>query len=244
MSPLLGQPHVWEPIGLYFPLVLSMLHAMERKFFNPWTETSVGANRLPHWDQPGATYFVTFRLADALPVGLVEQWKGEREQWLKWNPQPWSPAQEEEYLSRFAGTVERWLDESHGECLLRRGDVRAAVGSILTRFHGERYWQHAWVLMPNHAHLLFSVREGIELPELLKVWKGASSRAARQALGRTMAGSEFWQKDYFDRLIRDWDHFWNCARYIWRNPGKGRLRANEYALHLSEEVRAEVEGEG
>jgi hypothetical protein len=48
---------------------------MERKFFNPWAETIVGTNRLPHWDQPGATYFATFRLADALPSNLITQWR-------------------------------------------------------------------------------------------------------------------------------------------------------------------------
>ena len=33
-----------------------------------------------------------------------------------------------------------------------------------------------------------------------------------------------------DRLIRDEDHFWNCARYIRRNPKKARLGSGEYLL--------------
>jgi len=32
---------------------------MQKQFFNPWADIRIGANRLPHWEQPGATYFPT-----------------------------------------------------------------------------------------------------------------------------------------------------------------------------------------
>jgi hypothetical protein len=44
---------------------------------------------LPHWEQSGATYFVTFRLADSLPADVLAQWRDERAAWLKLHPQPW-----------------------------------------------------------------------------------------------------------------------------------------------------------
>ena len=135
------------------------------------------------------------------------------------------------------GAVERWLDEAHGECLLRRTDVRMAVEAVFTKFDHERYWHHAWVLMPNHVHLLFSTKEDVELSELIQAWKGTSSRAAGRVLGRRMSDEPFWQKDYFDRLVRDEDHFWNCARYIRRNPLKAKLPEGDYTLFLSDEVR-------
>ena len=212
-----------------------ILLGMDLKFYNPWSVSLVGMSRLPHWDQPGATYFLTMRLADSLPAGLVAQWADERAQWLKWNPEPWSDAQEQEYRERFSGTIERWLDEGHGECLLRRPEVRAAVAEVLTKFDRDRYWHHAWVLMPNHAHVLFSLKEGLVLSEQIKSWKGVSSRAAGIVLRRTMTDPAFWQKDYFDRVVRDQQHFWNCARYVRRNPAK--LRAGDYTLWLSDEVQ-------
>ena len=46
-------------------------------------------------------------------------------------------------------------------------------------------------------------KEGITLPELLKAWKGASSRAVGRVVGRRMTDEAFWQKDYFDRIVRD-----------------------------------------
>ena len=108
---------------------------------------------------------------------------------------------------------------------------------VFTKFDRDRYWHHAWVLMPNHVHLLVSLREGVELPRLLKAWKGTSSCEAGSVLQRSMSEEAFWQKDYFDRLVRDGRHFWNCARYVRRNPVKSRLHEGEYTLWLSDEVR-------
>ncbi|MFH1497630.1 MAG: hypothetical protein ABII82_07365, partial [Verrucomicrobiota bacterium] len=46
-------------------------------------EVRITRHNLPHWDQQGATYFVTFRLGDSLPGTLLAQWKSERDDWLK-----------------------------------------------------------------------------------------------------------------------------------------------------------------
>jgi len=147
---------------------------------------------------------------------------------------PWSLAQQREEHDRFSKPIEHWLDKSYGECLLRRPDVRAAVTGVFVKFDRDRYWLHAWALMPNHAHLLFSVAQGVVLPTLLKAWKGTSSRAAGLVIRRRMSADAFWQKDYFDRMIRDGSHFWNFARHIRQNPLKSRLPENEHSLYLSE----------
>src|SRR6266478_2047119 len=60
------------------------------KLFDPHDHIRVTKNRLPHWQQNGAVYFITFRLGDALPRNLLERWKEERNAWLKWHPLPWS----------------------------------------------------------------------------------------------------------------------------------------------------------
>jgi len=44
------------------------------QFFNPYEDIRLTANRLPHWQQKGAVYFVSFRLADAVPNYLRTQW--------------------------------------------------------------------------------------------------------------------------------------------------------------------------
>jgi hypothetical protein len=62
----------------------------ELRFFNPHAEIRHTENRLPHWQQEGATYFVTFRLADSIPSEFRSQWANEREAWLRFHRKPWS----------------------------------------------------------------------------------------------------------------------------------------------------------
>jgi hypothetical protein len=94
----------------------------ELQFFNPNGDVRVTSNRLPHWQQVGAVYFITFRLADAVPLRLREEWEEERSIWLRLHPKPWDPGTEADYHRKFSGAVERWLDAGHGSCLLRRQD--------------------------------------------------------------------------------------------------------------------------
>ena len=106
----------------------------ELRFFNPYAEILHTENRLPHWQQIGATYFVTLRLADALPSRLLSEWEDQRENWSRLHPQPWSPELEREYHERFSGRIERWLDAGYGECLLRNQDYAEIVGAALQHF--------------------------------------------------------------------------------------------------------------
>lgn len=52
-------------------------------FFDPKQPYSVSYGDLPHWDQPGATSFITFRTADSLPASVVNRWLQERDEWLR-----------------------------------------------------------------------------------------------------------------------------------------------------------------
>ncbi|MEQ1860839.1 MAG: transposase [Chthoniobacteraceae bacterium] len=208
---------------------------MELKFFNPYADIEQTQNRLPHWQQESAVYFVTFRLADALPAHLRQQWKNERDAWLEWHPEPWTAEVEREYHERFSGALECWLDESHGECLLRVPAAAKLVGDALTHFEGKRLHQLAWVVMQNHVHALFIPRPPWTMEQLMHSWKSFTAHALNQRLSRT---GELWQKDYFDRLVRDRQHFANVVRYIRRNPSKAKLREGEYLLWESEQARA------
>lgn len=81
---------------------------MHLRFFNPYAEVRHTGTTLPHWQQQGAVYFLTFRTADSVPVHLLAQWENERETWLKWNPLPHTQEQELEYHRRFSGAIEGW----------------------------------------------------------------------------------------------------------------------------------------
>ena len=183
------------------------------KFFIPWQEIRITKNRLPHWQQPGVTYFVTWRLADALPSELIHRWKEEFWEWLTRNPKPWSAEQEVEYQVRFGDRFEAWLDAGHGSCALRERGVNGKMGDALMFHDGDRYLQHAWIVMPNHVHALFTIAEGWALEQILHTWKSFTAHH----LGLR------WQRGYHDRMIRSPAHFQHCRGYARENPISARL---------------------
>ena len=106
---------------------------------------------MPHWQQEGAVYFITFRLADAVPVRLQTQWESERDAWVRVYPEPWSKEIEREYHERFSGQMERWLDAGHGSCVMRRHDCAEVVAETLQHFEGERVVMISAVVIPNQC---------------------------------------------------------------------------------------------
>lgn len=178
------------------------------EFLDPFEEIQIHGRKLPHWQQADAMQFVTFRLGDAMPQARLLEWKEEYKNWLAHHPKPWSPAEQQEYRKRFVWTLERWLDAGEGSCLLGEARCRQAVEETLMHDQGTRAEHHAWVIMPNHVHVLFAAHARLEV--LIKSWKGISARK----IGR----GSIWQKGYRDTMIREDRHFANAVRYIRRNP--------------------------
>ena len=66
----------------------------------------------------------------------------------------------------------------------------------------------------HQVHLLLSLSPDEDLKMLVASWKSFTARKINTLNGRA---GPLWQRDYFDRLIRDGDHFRNVVRYIRRN---------------------------
>ena len=95
------------------------------------------------------------------------------------------------------------------------------VADRLHHFDGQRYDLGSYVIMPNHVHVLFTLRDGESLPDTLQGWKGVSSRLIHKTGLSDL--DPFWQPDYFDRLIRSPEHFSTVKAYIRENPAKAGL---------------------
>ena len=181
-----------------------------KRGFRGWHERGY----LPHRDEPGLTQFVTFHLADSFPVSLRSEW---------------------EHLARIEGDLERrveleaYLDKGRGECYLRRPEIAKLVEDNFRRFSGAccrsqtrapaRYDLRAWVVMPNHVHVLFKVGT-VPMSEIVGAWKKHTGRLANKLLGKQGA---FWAEDYFDTFMRDVGHECRTVRYIESNPTKAKL---------------------
>jgi putative transposase len=85
--------------------------------------------------------------------------------------------------------------------------------------HGVEYDLRAWVIMPNHVHLLFQVQD-VPMWRLVDAWKGYTAKEANKILGRK---GPFWQEGYWDTYMRDQEHERRARRYIENNPTKAKL---------------------
>ena len=118
--------------------------------------------------------------------------------------------------------------------MLRRMDCAQIVCETLHYFDGKRLTLILSVIMPNHVHAIFVQDADCPLEKLIASWKRFSARTINELLGRS---GSLWQRDYFDRLVRDGLHFANCVRYIRRNPQKAQLTEGEYILYESRLAR-------
>jgi REP element-mobilizing transposase RayT len=156
---------------------------------------------LPHFDSQDIVQFVTFRLADSLPAEAVQRLKA---------------ADRPETLRH------EMLDQGWGACWLGLEPIARLVENAFLEFDGTRYRLHAWTIMPNHVHVLFTVLPGARLGTTVGSWKRFTARHANRLLRRS---GEFWQTEYWDRFVRDERHFAAVEDYIDRNPVKAGLVA-------------------
>jgi REP element-mobilizing transposase RayT len=201
---------------------------MSSDFLKPGSAIEKWGEKLPHWTQGEVMQFVTFRLGDALPKEKVLHYVEQRRNWELTYPKPWSKEVETEYHKKFTWRLERWLDQGAGSCLLGEAAVRDIIIDVLMKFDGERVYHHAWVLMPNHVHLLFSPVDPLD--GLIRAWKSISATL----IGR----GKIWQRNYRDTMIRDGEHFANAVRYIRNNPVKAHLPAGNFTLWESDRAKS------
>jgi REP element-mobilizing transposase RayT len=180
--------------------------------------------RLPHWEADHAIYFVTFRLADSLPRSVLRAYELERRKIVATAlaaGRAFSPSEEKLLKKLFNEKIESKLDASAGRCYLAESAVADAVAEALRHFDSVRYRLYAWCVMPNHVHVLIRLLGDRKLSGVLHSWKSYSAKRANLLLGLS---GEFWQREYYDHLVRSEDEFYRIVGYIVRNPEKAGLR--------------------
>jgi REP element-mobilizing transposase RayT len=187
---------------------------------------------LPHLEVSQGTYFLTFRLDDSLPAALLQKWKTEL--MLKKAHQQKAYLLDDEYETK----IQSYLDTCSGNCWLRNPKIADIVANALRYFDGTRYVLHAWTIMPNHVHVLFTLIGANTLESVIHSWKSFTAHKANQLLNRT---GRFWQPEYFDRSVKTTRQFEYCVRYILKNPIKAGLCKEFYQWPWSK-TSIELEG--
>ncbi|HYL11884.1 MAG TPA: transposase [Terriglobales bacterium] len=176
--------------------------------------------RLPHWEQESATYFITLRLTDSLPKTLLEKIESERKSIVnnaKTLGRKLSPDEQKRLRNLSTARVENCLDAGAGTCHLRNPAIADAVRRTLLYFDDKRYRRFGWCVMPNHVHVVLRLFPRQQLAWVIHSWKSFSAKEANRILGQHGA---FWQREYYDHLVRNEIELERALRYLAENPVK------------------------
>lgn len=185
---------------------------------------------LPHWDQRMKFQFVTFRLADSLPKSKVEELKLIKDKFEQVNPKPWTEQIRLQYYKLIGPIENRLLDNGFGSCILKIKNVRSVLSSSIMYFDNVKYEVIAFVIMPNHVHILLRLLESHTISECMHSIKSYSAKMINRLLNDT---GSIWMKEYFDRMIRGEDHLRHCINYIIENPKY--LNEGEFELYVKKD---------
>jgi REP element-mobilizing transposase RayT len=166
---------------------------------------------LPHFDVAQVCQAITYRLIDSVPapviVGFQRQVTSETD---------------DARQGALRRLIEAYADSGHGNCVLRNEEAARIVVDSWKDTDDVDCEIHAAVVMPNHVHLLIRQWEARPLHALVTRWKSQSARLINRHLGRR---GPLWMPDYWDRFIRDEDHWRRALEYIRMNPVRAGLVA-------------------
>ncbi|MHB9032185.1 MAG: REP-associated tyrosine transposase [Anaerolineae bacterium] len=176
---------------------------------------------LPHFDKPLHIQAITFHLRDSMPASVRAEW------------------QERADISKpeFRAKIQAYLDTGQGSCILRVPLAAAALEQVILYNDTKSYSLLAWVIMPNHVHILVRCYEGTSLAVVIDGWKKFSALAINHALGRT---GSLWQRDYFDRYIRNDSHLFSAVTYVHNNPVMAGLVKNANNWPFGSAIRVDT----
>ncbi|WP_300673458.1 transposase [Desulfoluna sp.] len=223
MTSTKATPHPWKPIAT--PAEDESNKGLNEKICGRDARAPIiskgwhSRGYLPHVDVGGLYQGITYRLSDSLPMSAGV-------------PPAVTPQSHAEKAER-RKQIEQELNKGYGSCLLRHKEIAQIVVDAWLYFDGKRYDLVAYVVMPNHVHVLIKTYEGFPLSKVIHSWKSFTAHEIIKCLKRgVLAGgtpalpghpSKLWQNEYFDRFIRDDRHFAQAIDYIHENPVKAGL---------------------
>jgi len=158
--------------------------------------------KLPHLQSINADYFLTYRLADSIPMSVLEKIRAT------------------ETSARFI-EMESYLDSpGNGPYWLKQPGIATEVYNSLIHLDKTKINLKCFTIMSNHVHSLFSIKNPADnLFKIMQSHKSFTAKKCNAILGRT---GQFWETESFDHIVRK-GHLENTIDYIVQNPVKAGL---------------------
>lgn len=197
---------------------------------------------LPHFQQPGQAYFVTWCLKNAVPKKALKRYTNELKvlgdaisgcadfqspvlisaienratQIEKLRMQYYSLRKK--YIKAFDDLLDA---ERYPAVDLSKTDNSKIIAEALHFWEGKKLLNHAFSIMPNHVHWVFQLLEKdiegkpVYLQDILQSVKRHTANQINKIEERV---GTLWQKESFDTTIRDEKHLYYAIEYTLNNP--------------------------
>lgn len=196
---------------------------------------------LPHFQQPGQSYFVTWSVHNAVPPKALARYTSELNK-LKSQIKSFEHQKpvlseiekiKQEYYSvrrQYIKAYDDLLDTNRNqEINLSKPENLEIMFTTLQFWEGKRLQNIALTIMPNHVHWVFklfekdSAENPVYLQDILQSVKRHSSNRINKVEGRS---GTLWQKESFDTTIRNDRHLYYAIKYTLNNPVKAGLTSD------------------
>jgi putative transposase len=193
---------------------------------------------LPHFQQPGQVYFVTWSLIDAIPPKALNVYTQQLKN-IASNIQISKEQNENdkilailklEYAAARRKYIKAFDDLLHLQTKfivdLSKDENTKSVLSALNYWNGKQLESYAICVMNNHVHWVFRLYEkdesgkSVYLQDILQSVKRFSANQINDNEGRK---GSVWQKESWDTTIRDDKHLQRAVEYTINNPVEAGL---------------------
>ena len=176
--------------------------------------------RLPHRFIEGRCHFFTLRVAGAIPRKEIPRIRAIAKSLETTEA---NSAQFHHLQRKYFSILEATIDQPTGFAPFTDTICLQLIQQELSSLSHSQLALQRWVIMPNHLHWITYPlsREEIEsVREMLNSWKGRTAKLLNQQLQRK---GSFWQREWFDHVVRSDYRVKRIIRYIEENPVQAGL---------------------
>lgn len=149
---------------------------------------------LPHINAYGTYQYITYRLNDSLPKEIIQNME------LDLN----EITDDDELFRQKEERIDDYLNKKYGSCILEYPEIASIVLSSWSFNSGKEYDLIAWVIMPNHVHLLIKQYLNANINDIVKHWKSYTSRLIldlfKREENRLIIDNK--KQTFFERIIK------------------------------------------
>lgn len=205
---------------------------------HPMEKKEAYQHLLPHFQQPGQAWLVTFCLWDAVAQDTLRDytnklssltWKIDNRKRRQLYDQRLKELEQECQRNRrlYFNAYDRLMAKNTDRTIdLTREEIREIIIDTITQEANVPLENYAWCIMPNHVHWVFRIRERdyhgnpVYLSDILASIKEKTTRKINHVLGRK---GSLWQKESFETTIRNHQKLVRAIEFTLNNPVAAHL---------------------